>query len=253
MHPLASPPLGFLTLNPAVPMAGYTSAAPTGLVLLVVPSLLSIVSAPLMSLSAGKMTSDSTSGCTSRASGSHSPNLSSVPHSVRYNPISMSSVARSGRERSHSFLTPSSFDPCRRCALCHPHPPRHKPHIKRRVIYAQSHHRLPPVHPTSHTTLKIHDPDACIPVCSHGTTTQLKISYRRSFLHYRAAFYPLVADPGRLDTASINTARSYPSSPFSVKVHEDSFRAFNTDTPSLDVEVTKDSLLKLYKAMFTMR
>ncbi|KAI0280996.1 hypothetical protein BGY98DRAFT_270049 [Russula aff. rugulosa BPL654] len=63
------------------------SAAPTGLVLLVVPSLLPIVSTPLMSLSAGKMTSDSTSGCTSRASGSHSPNLSSVPHSVRYNPI----------------------------------------------------------------------------------------------------------------------------------------------------------------------
>ena len=44
-----------------------------------------------------------------------------------------------------------------------------------------------------------------------------------------------------------------PSSPFSVKLHEDSFRAYNTDTPSLDVEVTKDSLLKLYKEMFTMR
>jgi pyruvate dehydrogenase E1 component alpha subunit len=44
-----------------------------------------------------------------------------------------------------------------------------------------------------------------------------------------------------------------PSSPFSVKFHEDSFRAFNTDTPSLDVEVTKDSLLKLYEEMFTMR
>ena len=44
-------------------------------------------------------------------------------------------------ERSHSLLAPSSFDPCRCCALCHPHPPRHKPHIKRRVIYAQGHHR----------------------------------------------------------------------------------------------------------------
>lgn len=44
-----------------------------------------------------------------------------------------------------------------------------------------------------------------------------------------------------------------PSTPFSVKLHEDSFRAFNTDTPSLDVEVTKDSLLKMYKEMVTMR
>jgi len=44
-----------------------------------------------------------------------------------------------------------------------------------------------------------------------------------------------------------------PSTPFSVKLHEDSFRAFNTDIPSLDVEVTKDSLLKMYKEMVTMR
>ena len=45
------------------------------------------------------MSSDSTSGRTSRGSGSHSPNLASVPRSVRYNPISVASVARSGRER----------------------------------------------------------------------------------------------------------------------------------------------------------
>ena len=50
-----------------------------------------------MALSAGEMSSDSTSGRTSR--GSHSPNLSSVPRSVRYNPISVSSVTRPGRER----------------------------------------------------------------------------------------------------------------------------------------------------------
>jgi pyruvate dehydrogenase E1 component alpha subunit len=40
---------------------------------------------------------------------------------------------------------------------------------------------------------------------------------------------------------------------FSVKLHEDSFRAHNTDTPSLDVEVTKESLLKMYMDMVTMR
>ncbi|KAH9066221.1 pyruvate dehydrogenase e1 component alpha subunit [Lactarius vividus] len=43
------------------------------------------------------------------------------------------------------------------------------------------------------------------------------------------------------------------STPFSVKLHEDSFRAYNTDAPSLDVEVTKDSLLKHYQTMVTMR
>lgn len=44
-----------------------------------------------------------------------------------------------------------------------------------------------------------------------------------------------------------------PSTPFLVKLHEDSFRAYNTDIPGLDVEVTKDSLLKMYKEMVTMR
>jgi hypothetical protein len=53
----------------------------------------------LMSLSAGEMSSDSTSGRTSRGSGSHSPNLSSVPRSVCYKPVSVSSVVRTGRER----------------------------------------------------------------------------------------------------------------------------------------------------------
>jgi pyruvate dehydrogenase E1 component alpha subunit len=38
-----------------------------------------------------------------------------------------------------------------------------------------------------------------------------------------------------------------------VKLHEDSFRAYHTDTPSLDVEVTKDGLLKHYTQMVTMR
>src|SRR6266403_5373904 len=52
-----------------------------------------------MSLRAGALSFDSTSGRTSRGFGSHSPNLSSVPRSVRYNPISVPSVARSGRER----------------------------------------------------------------------------------------------------------------------------------------------------------
>ncbi|KAI0064491.1 pyruvate dehydrogenase e1 component alpha subunit [Artomyces pyxidatus] len=43
------------------------------------------------------------------------------------------------------------------------------------------------------------------------------------------------------------------SKPFTVKLHEDSFRAYHTDTPELEVEVTKDGLLKMYSQMTTMR
>jgi hypothetical protein len=64
----------------------------------VVPTLIPTLAA-LMSLSAEEMSSNSTSGRTSRGSGSHSPNLSSVPLSVRYNTISVASMTRPGRER----------------------------------------------------------------------------------------------------------------------------------------------------------
>ncbi|KAI0263474.1 pyruvate dehydrogenase e1 component alpha subunit [Gloeopeniophorella convolvens] len=43
------------------------------------------------------------------------------------------------------------------------------------------------------------------------------------------------------------------SKPFTVKLHEDSFRAYHTETPNLEVEVTKDGLIKMYKEMTTMR
>ncbi|VDB94972.1 unnamed protein product [Peniophora sp. CBMAI 1063] len=43
------------------------------------------------------------------------------------------------------------------------------------------------------------------------------------------------------------------STPFKVKLHEDSFRGHNLDTPGLEVEVTKESLIKMYTEMATMR
>ncbi|KAH7903759.1 mitochondrial pyruvate dehydrogenase E1 component beta subunit, partial [Hygrophoropsis aurantiaca] len=43
------------------------------------------------------------------------------------------------------------------------------------------------------------------------------------------------------------------SQPFTVKLHEDSYRAYQCDMPSLEVEVKKDELLKMYKDMQTMR
>lgn len=54
------------------------------------------------------------------------------------------------------------------------------------------------------------------------------------------------------DTTTLVDGASH-SKPFTVKLHEDSFRAHRTDIPSLDVEVTKDELLGMYKTMQTMR
>jgi len=41
--------------------------------------------------------------------------------------------------------------------------------------------------------------------------------------------------------------------PFTVKLHEDSFRSYLCEAPELDVVVTKDALLRMYKEMQTMR
>ncbi|KAA1469190.1 pyruvate dehydrogenase e1 component alpha subunit [Dentipellis sp. KUC8613] len=41
--------------------------------------------------------------------------------------------------------------------------------------------------------------------------------------------------------------------PFTVKLHEESFHAYRTEPPTLEVEVTKDSLLQMYREMNTMR
>ncbi|KAF8273019.1 hypothetical protein EI94DRAFT_1795715 [Lactarius quietus] len=99
IHP--SPRLGFPALNLAAPMAEYTysSSYTTSSPGRPYTPPQSVYPAALMSLSAGEMSSDSTSGRTSRGSGSHSPSLASVPRSVRYNPISVPTMARTGRER----------------------------------------------------------------------------------------------------------------------------------------------------------
>lgn len=59
-----------------------------------------------------------------------------------------------------------------------------------------------------------------------------------------------------LQTAADSTTLTEDAShsrPFTVKLHEDSFRAYRADTPSLEVEVSKDELLGMYKTMTTMR
>jgi pyruvate dehydrogenase E1 component alpha subunit len=52
---------------------------------------------------------------------------------------------------------------------------------------------------------------------------------------------------------SIQSANAESSQPFTVKLDEDSFRPHLCEMPGLDVEVTKDGLLKMYKDMQTMR
>ncbi|KAG5335681.1 hypothetical protein C0989_000747 [Termitomyces sp. Mn162] len=57
--------------------------------------------------------------------------------------------------------------------------------------------------------------------------------------------------------ADSTTLKSTPpqanDSPFQVKLHEDSFRAYRCDAPELEVEVTKDQLLTMYKQMQVVR
>ncbi|KAJ6600008.1 mitochondrial pyruvate dehydrogenase E1 component beta subunit [Mycena vulgaris] len=55
------------------------------------------------------------------------------------------------------------------------------------------------------------------------------------------------------DTTQLHETPSDLSKPFTVKLHEDSFQSYLCDKPDLDVEVTKDQLLGLYKQMTTMR
>jgi pyruvate dehydrogenase E1 component alpha subunit len=55
------------------------------------------------------------------------------------------------------------------------------------------------------------------------------------------------------DTTQLQEALSDHSKPFTVKLHDDSFRTHNCDMPSLDVEVSKDELLTMYRQMQTMR
>jgi len=43
------------------------------------------------------------------------------------------------------------------------------------------------------------------------------------------------------------------SAPFTVRLHEDSFRGYKTDIPGLDVEVSKDLLIDMYQKMTLMR
>ncbi|KAH9952064.1 mitochondrial pyruvate dehydrogenase E1 component beta subunit [Amylocystis lapponica] len=50
------------------------------------------------------------------------------------------------------------------------------------------------------------------------------------------------------DSTQLHDEASH-SEPFTVKLHEESFRSFHTETPSLEVEVNKDMLISMYQQM----
>lgn len=54
------------------------------------------------------------------------------------------------------------------------------------------------------------------------------------------------------DTTQLQTPADH-EKPFTVKLHEDSFHSFQCEKPDLEVEVSKDLLLNMYKQMQTMR
>ncbi|OBZ65682.1 Pyruvate dehydrogenase E1 component subunit alpha, mitochondrial [Grifola frondosa] len=64
--------------------------------------------------------------------------------------------------------------------------------------------------------------------------------------------FPARAIQTAADTTQLQQDASH-SEPFNVKLHDDSFRGYHTDVPSLEVEVTKDGLLTWYKQMNSMR
>ncbi|KAG6815976.1 hypothetical protein H0H87_009703 [Tephrocybe sp. NHM501043] len=55
------------------------------------------------------------------------------------------------------------------------------------------------------------------------------------------------------DTTQLKTHPEGDSTPFKVKLHEDSFQSYRCDVPELEVEVTKDQLLTMYKQMQLVR
>jgi hypothetical protein len=54
-------------------------------------------------------------------------------------------------------------------------------------------------------------------------------------------------------TTLLHSSPSDPLEPFTVKLHEETFRSYKTDVPELEVQVTKQELLDMYKQMTTMR
>lgn len=55
------------------------------------------------------------------------------------------------------------------------------------------------------------------------------------------------------DTTQLHTPPTDHSKPFTVKLHEDSFHSFQCEKPELELEVSKDQLMTMYKDMQTMR
>ncbi|SJL09729.1 probable PDA1-pyruvate dehydrogenase (lipoamide) alpha chain precursor [Armillaria ostoyae] len=76
------------------------------------------------------------------------------------------------------------------------------------------------------------------------------VRLRASQRIFRAPFVRAIQTSA--DTTTLHDDAST-SGPFMVKLHEDSFQAYNCEPPSLDVQVSKDELITMYRQMSTMR
>ena len=76
---------------------------------------------------------------------------------------------------------------------------------------------------------------------------------KRNVDYYVVDFQPFVR--GLQTSADTTRLKDSPTAeqPFKVTLHEDSFHSYKTDIPSLEVEVTKDMLIDMYKKMSLMR
>jgi hypothetical protein len=123
-----------------------------------------------------------------------------------------------------------------------PSPPRHLTVSPQFVESTCRHSQLLRQHDVPHPTLLSSFPT----IVGEQFTVRLPLRFSR---------YTMYQPFARLLQTSADTTiltQSLPedgSTPFSVKLHEDSFRAYHTDTPSLEVEVTKDGLHRRYKEM----
>lgn len=92
-------------------------------------------------------------------------------------------------------------------------------------------------------------PSCCSPYCQFSSSSHFV--RKLTFFLSQPAFARAIQTSA--DTTQLqDTIQDY-SQPFTVKLHEESFRSYQCETPSLEVEVKKDELLKMYKDMQTMR
>ena len=94
---------------------------------------------------------------------------------------------------------------------------------------------------------------AILPRRTHRLVVSLGLSY--IFPKGIADFIPAISTRS-FQTAADSaqpTETQTASGPFTIRLHDDTFRGYKTETPSLDVEVNKEMLIDMYRKMTLVR